>query len=168
MYRIQPSICSKVFSVAGRQTRPAMPTLANIVSLVQKWFLNPTPARGCLHAWMPNSILRVGLGWTSPPPGFADTQDSLGFLRWAHGYCCSPRPRRCRRRPRPLPTRVAASPRQRKLRQRSRPSITLSIIITMPNRKPPSWRLLPWFPRHRLDLRNNPQTLRPSSSTTVC
>lgn len=159
MYRIQPSICSKLFSATGRQRHPAMPTLANIVSLVQKCFLNPTPARGCLHAWMPNLMLRADLWQSSPQPGFTDPPDSPGFLRWAHGCCCFLHPRRRPRRPRPLPKRLAASPRRRKLLHRRR-CITPSIIITMPNRQRPSWRLRPWFLRHPLGLRNNPQTLR--------
>ena len=73
-----PSV-RKFFKVAGRRSHPPMPTPANIVSLVQKCFLNPTPAPGCYNAWMPISAQCVGRRRTSllHPPA---TASDLGWI----------------------------------------------------------------------------------------
>ena len=164
MYRIQPSNGSKFFSVACRRSVPPMPTRANIVSLVQKCFLNPTPAQGCYNAWMPISPQCVGRRRTPPRDGSATASDSVGFLRWVDGCCCFQL--RLRRPRRPAPLRLQVATVRSRTRQRSLPSITLSTIVIMRNRK-----RLPWLPRPSLrrhfGLRNSRPTRRPSISTMV-
>ena len=140
-----------------------MPTLANIVSLVQKCFLNPTPAPGCYNAWMPISAQCVGLRRTSllHPP--ATASDWAGFSRLGAWMLliptsqCHPHNRQAQLPP------PAAVP-QRRLRQRSRPCITLfTIIITSSQR--PRWLLHPSPRRLHCLQRSSRQTLRPSIST---